>query len=204
MTTINDLIQQRAKLAAAADRVSAAMRDIERFGNEGAEYAGYAACWAAVMMATDIIKTGLSAVDKRASAGFELIDNAITQANRWLAAAKMPTIATKSELMKGVDSNLAGAAGFLRDVREARSYLKKAGAKPPAHLALVLDLATQMSEDMVLMLEAGQLQGRVVKTTRSNVAQVGTRLHAIKVKIARLDSQVQMLIAKKDLIERTA
>ena len=79
-----------------------------------------------------------------------------------------------------------------------------AGAKPPAHLALVLDLATQMSEDMVLMLEAGQLQGRVVKTTRSNVAQVGTRLHAIKVKIARLDSQVQMLIAKKDLIERTA
>jgi hypothetical protein len=204
MTTINDLIQQRAKLAAAANHISDAVRDIERFGKEGAEYAGYAACWAAVMMATGIIKTGLSAVDKRASEGFGLIDNAITQANRWLAAAKMPTIATKSDLMKGVNPNLAGAAGFLRDVREARSYLKKAGAKPPAHLALVLDLATQMSEDMILMLEAGQLQGRVVKNTRSNVAQVGTRLHAIKVKIARLDDQVRMLIEKRDLLERAA
>ena len=186
MTTINDLTQQRAKLAAAADCISASIRDIERFGKEGAEYPGYAVCWAAGMLATGIIKTGLSAVDKRASEGFGLIDNATTQANRWLAAAKMPTIATKS------------------DVRGARNDQQKAGAKPPVHLALVLDLATQMSEDMTLMLEAGQLQGRVVKNTGSNVAQVGARLHAIRIKSSRLDSQVQMLIAKRDLMERTA
>jgi len=204
MTTINDLIRQRAKLAAAADCINASMRDIQRFGKEGAEYAGYAACWAAVMMATGIIKTGLSAVDKRAAAGFNLIDNAIAQANKWLGTAKMPTIATKADVMKGVDPNLAGAAGFLRDVREARGYLKKAGAKPPAHLALVLDLATQMSEDTILMLQAGQLQGQVAKNTRTNLAQVGARLHAMNVKISRLDSQVQMLMAKRDLMERTA
>ena len=204
MTTINDLIRQRAKLAAAADCISDSMRDIERFGKEGSEAAGYAACWAAVMMATGIVKTGLCAVNKQAAAGFAFIDRGIEQANKWLGAAKMQTITTKSELMKGVDPNLAGAAGFLRDVREARSYLKKAGAKPPAHLALVLDLATQMSEDTILMLQAGQLSWQVAKYTRSNLAQVAIKLHAMKVKISRLDSQVQMLMAKRDLMERTA
>jgi hypothetical protein len=204
MTTINDLIRQRAKLATAADCIAGAMRDIERFGKEGSEAAGYAACWAAVMMATGIVKTGLSAVNKQAAAGFALIDNGIAQANKWLGAAKMPTITTKSELMKGVDPNLAGAAGFLRDVQQARGYLKKAGAKPPAHLALVLDLATQMSEDTILMLQAGQLAGQVSKNTRSNLTQVAARLHSMKVKISRLDSQVQMLMAKKELMDRTA
>lgn len=204
MTTINDLIRQRARLAAAADCIAHAMGDIERFGQEGAENAGYAACWAAVMMATGIVKTGLSAVDKRAAAGFAFIDSAIAQANKWLGAAKMRTITTRAELMKGVDPNLAGAAGLLRDVREARNYLKKAGAKPPAHLALVLDLATQMSEDTILMLQAGQLQGQVARNTRANLTQVAARLHVMKTKISRLDSQVQMLLAKKDLLERTA
>lgn len=204
MTTINDLIRQRARLAAAADCIAGTMRDIERFGKEGSEAAGYAACWAAVMMATGIVKTGLSTVNKQAAAGFAVIDNGIAQANKWLGAAKMPTLTTKAELMKGVDPNLAGAAGFLRDVQEARGYLKKAGAKPPAHLALVLDLATQMAEDTILMLQAGQLAAQVTKNTRANLTQVAARLHAMKVKIGRLDSQVQMLIAKKDLVDRTA
>ena len=204
MSTLNDLIRQRAKLAAAAADIAGAMRDIQGYGKEGSDAAGYAACWAAVMMATDIVKTGLSAVNKQAAAGFAAIDKGIAQANKYLGAARLHTITTKAEVMKGVDPNLAGAAGFLRDVTEARNFLKKAGAKPPAHLTLILDLATQMSEDTILMLQAGQLQGQVIRNTRSSLAQVAARLHAVRVKIMRLDNQVQMLMAQRDLLARIA
>lgn len=204
MATPLDLIQKRAALNNAANAIAAAMQDIQSAGREGSEAAGYAACWAAVMMATGIVKTGLTVSNKGAAAGFAAIDGAIANANKVLGALGMRTIATKGEAMKSLDPNLAGAAGFLRDVGEARRILKQAGANPPAHLKLLLDLATQMAEDTLLMLQAGQTQGDVHRNTRAAHHQAAARLHALRTKIMLLDNQISMLLAQRDVMQRTA
>lgn len=204
MTMFSELVQKRAQLAAAGDAIAAAVRDIQNAGREGADAAGYAACWAAVMMATGIVKTGLTVSNKAAAAGFGAIDSAISNANRVLAALKMPTIATKGDVMKAVDPNLQGAAGFIRSVNEARAFLKKAGVNPPPHVKLMLDLATQMAEDTLLMLQAGQMQADVSRNTQVAMRQAVTRLQAMRHKILLLDGQIAWALSQRDLYNRTA
>lgn len=204
MTMFSELVQRRARLAAAGDAIAGTLRDIQNAGREGSEAAGIAACWAAVMMATGIVKTGLSISNKTAAAGFGAIDSAISSANRVLTELQMPTIATKGDVMKAVDPNLQGAAGFIRSVNEARAFLKKAGANPPPHVKLMLDLATQMAEDTLLMLQAGQTQAVVNRNTQLAMRQVVTRLQAMRQKILLLDGQIAWLLSQHDLYKHTA
>jgi hypothetical protein len=152
---------QRARLMALQRDIESAMRDVDRFSKEGALYAGIAAGWAATLMVCDILKVGLSAMDRRAAVLFKAQDRQISNANKVLKTLGLPTLTSKEELMAGVDPNLQGAIKLTSEIREAQAFLKKQGAKAPKHIALLIDLGTVMADDTVLLIQAGQEQNHV-------------------------------------------
>jgi hypothetical protein len=187
MSVLMDLAEKRRRLAEASDLIEAAAKDVVGARNEGVTNAGYAAAWAAVLLATDIIKAGISAVDAQAAAAFSGLDKAIGAANRLLPLLRMAPIATMADVLKSVDPNVQGVAGFLIDLREAKALLARARISAPRDLGLVLTLATGMAEDTLLLLQAGQQQQAIASRSGAALAAMATRLRTIRVKLMELD-----------------
>lgn len=204
MTMFSELVQRRARLQVCADQIRSALDDMHAYREQGTTYAGYAGAWAAVMMATGILRTGLSTVDKRAALLFSAVDRGIDRADRAISFFTHHHRVTKSDLMASLDPNLRPAATFVKDVRDAQAVLGKVKVNPPKHLKLVLELALGMTEDTLLLLQAGQLQHQV--TAHANAAlRAGThRWRNILRTISLLDAQIADVLARRDLYNRTA
>lgn len=204
MTTIHALMQQRARLQLCADQIRAAIQDIEGFRKEGSDAAGYAAAWAAVMMATGILRTGLSAADRRAGLMFSALDKAVERADRVLKFFGGPQIGKKADLLASLDPNLRQVSTLTKDVREAQAFLRKHKVKPPKHLALVIDLALGMTDDTLLMLQAGELQSQVGQHTGAALNQSLAHLRRVNARLTQLDARILQAFDQRDLFNRTA
>jgi hypothetical protein len=180
---------QRARLMALQRDIESAMRDVDRFSKEGALYAGIAAGWAATLMVCDILKVGLSAMDRRAAVLFKAQDRQISNANKVLKTLGLPTLTSKEELMAGVDPNLQGAIKLTSEIREAQAFLKKQGAKAPKHIALLIDLGTVMADDTVLLIQAGQEQNHVRSNAENARNSMRSQLMRIRQRIEALDRE---------------
>ena len=180
---------QRARLMALQRDIESAMRDVDRFSKEGALYAGIAAGWAATLMVCDILKVGLSAMDRRAAVLFKAQDRQISNANKVLKTLGLPTLTSKEELMAGVDPNLQGAIKLTSEIREAQAILKKQGAKAPKHIALLIDLGTVMADDTVLLIQAGQEQNHVRSNAENARNSMRSQLMRIRQRIEALDRE---------------
>lgn len=184
---------QRARLMALQRDIESAMRDVDRFSKEGALYAGIAAGWAATLMVCDILKVGLSAMDRRAAVLFKAQDRQISNANKVLKTLGLPTLTRKEELMAGVDPNLQGAIKLTSEIREAQAFLKKQGAKAPKHIALLIDLGTVMADDTVLLIQAGQEQNHVRSNAENARNSMRSQLMRIRQRIEALDREFSRL-----------
>jgi hypothetical protein len=184
---------QRARLMALQRDIESAMRDVDRFSKEGALYAGIAAGWAATLMVCDILKVGLSAMDRRAAVLFKAQDRQISNANKVLKTLGLPTLTSKEELMAGVDPNLQGAIKLTSEIREAQAFLKKQGAKAPKHIALLIDLGTVMADDTVLLIQAGQEQNHVRSNAENARNSMRSQLMRIRQRIEALDREFSRL-----------
>lgn len=204
MTTIHDLFLQRNQLHQCAALMRESIQDIDTIQKEGTEAAGYAAAWAAVLMTTDILRIGLSAGDRRARLLFQGLDRAIARADKVLVAFGQKPTMKKSDLMASLDPELRGTGQFIKDVREAQGFLKGQGVKPPKQLKLVMDLAMAMTEDTLLMLNAGQLQKQVGEQARHGRMQAAMHLKRVLSRLAHVDAQILQAFDQRDLFNRTA
>ena len=204
MTNLSELIAKRQRLSEAMRAVKEAAYDVARYRDEALNHVAYAAMWAAVLMATDVVKSGLSAADKRAAFGFSMLDRAIAKANKVLPLLRMAPIATKADALRAVDPNLQGAASFLSEVREARSVLSKARINAPKELDLVLNISLGMAEDTLLLLQAGQQQTLVAQQSAAVSANIRVQLQRMQSAIARLDVAISEFIAQYERNRRIA
>jgi hypothetical protein len=191
---VTEFVARRRRLQEAIKLIEEDRKDMVRYGDEGRTYAAYAATWAAVLMACDIIKTGWSAADKKAAAGFGLIDGAVAKANQILAKLKLRTIATKDDALKGLNADLAKPAALLHDIRNAKAWLAKAKIEAPPNLGVVIDMCIGMAEDTFLMLQAGQTQQQVGLVNAAALASVDRRLRKLHDDLRRLDDRIGELL----------
>jgi hypothetical protein len=77
MTTINELVQQRARLQQCSALIKSSMGDIAAINRQGFTDATCAGARAAVMLVTGVLKIGPSAADNRAAIVFSGIDSAL-------------------------------------------------------------------------------------------------------------------------------
>jgi hypothetical protein len=141
------------------------------------------------LMVCDILKVGLSAMDRRAAVLFKAQDRQISNANKVLKTLGLPTLTSKEELMAGVDPNLQGAIKLTSEIREAQAFLKKQGAKAPKHIALLIDLGTVMADDTVLLIQAGQEQNHVRSNAENARNSMRSQLMRIRQRIEALDRE---------------
>lgn len=203
-TPLEAIRAQRGRLQALERDIESAMRDVNRFSQEGALYAGIAAGWAATLMVCDILKIGMSAFDRRAAVLFKAQDRQIGQANKVLKWLGMSTITTKEELMAGVDPNLQGVVKLTADIREAQAFLKDKGVKAPKEMKLLLDLGTAMADDTVLLIQAGQEQNHVRSNADKARSSMRAQLMRIRSRIRDLDTEFIRLMEAAQTLQRTA
>jgi hypothetical protein len=99
-----------------------------------------------------------------------------------------------ADVLRSVDPNHQGVAGFLIELREARALLARAEVTAPRDLDLVLTLATGMAEDTLLLLQAGQQQQAIASRSGGALAAIATRLRTIRQNIMELDMAVSGLM----------
>jgi hypothetical protein len=126
-----DLNGQRQRLRNLVADIESSMADVRGYAAQGERDAGYAVAWAATIMMTDILRIGLSAVDKRAKLLFQKQDEALAFAGKVLAAFGGKPLATKSDLLKGIDPSLKNAVKLTQGIRDAQAILKKANVQAP-------------------------------------------------------------------------
>ena len=203
-SAFRDLASQRHRLRGAAEDIQHAMQDVNRFQADASNYATIAAAWAATLMVADILKIGLSAMDRRARVLFAAQDRTIERANKALKLLGLRTMTTKADLMKTVDPNLQGAVKLMADIRAAREFLKKQGINAPKEMNLLLDLGTAMADDAVLIMQAGQLQRQARSNANAARNNMRNSLSRINQRIKIVDQELTRLIDRAMTLSRTA
>ena len=198
------LLAQRHRLRGVAEDVRRVMQDVGRFEAEGAHHANMAAVWAATLMVADILKIGLSAGDRRANVLFKAQDRAIEQANTVLKHLGLRTITTRGELLKTVDPNRRGAVNFVQHVREAQQFLKRHQAKAPKEIDLLLKIGIAMTEDSVLILQAGQTGQQVHAGAAAARASMLNNLSRVSQRILLIDQEITRMVDLAVRHQRTA
>jgi hypothetical protein len=195
---------QRELLALAVKDLAQTSSDVGGYGREGALFASYAACWAAALMVADIIKIGLKAGDRRARLLFDAQDQAVQRANKLIKAMGGRPLPQKADVLKSVDPQFNGVVGFLDDVKKSREFLKKHKAKEPKEVSLLLDLGIAMTEDSVLILDAGTQQQRSVQQAAAAQAQIRAKMARLQSKIAEFDREMTRMIERGQRLSNIA
>lgn len=198
------LLLQRGRLADVLREIDQASRDISGYDAEGARNANLAAGWAATLMVANILKTGLSAVDRRVALLFKVADRRIAKANQVMKILGGPTLATRKDVLKTVDPNLRGTVEMLDDVRKVRAFLKDNKVPTNKDVDLVLDIGITMAEDAALIMQAGQTRQAVHDSASAAQANLRRTLDRTKASIRRIDEEILRMMAKADIVSRTA
>lgn len=203
-SAFQDLAGQRERVREAAEDIRKAMADLNRFDADSAHYATIAAAWAATLMVADILKIGLSAGDRRAKLLFDAQDKAIERADKVLKFLGLGSIETKADLMKSLDQNLQSTAKMADDIRKSRAFLKEKGLKASKEVNLVLDLATAMTEDTLLLLQAQQAQQRAFSQSAGARSQMRSQLARLRNRMLLIDEQLTQQFERAEKAGRTA
>jgi hypothetical protein len=178
--------------------------DLRKSRNDMAFNCGMAAGWAAVLMTMDILKHGVSAADKRAAVAFSVIDKGIEQANKLLIAFDRAPIERKEDALKSLDPGLRKASDFVQQVNQARSLLKGLGLKEKDQLGLTLDIASDMAQDTLLLLNVGVEQQRLGSMNDSAMMAAAHRLSFVQESLRKLDAEIDNVLRRYDLVRTTA
>jgi hypothetical protein len=195
---------ERSRLQGVASDIRAAMKDVKRFGAEGARYAEMAAMWAATLMVAEICKLGLSAGDRRAKVLFNAQDRMFAQANKMLKFLGMATIATKDDVLKTLDPDLRSIDQMTGYVQTTREFLKKVGVNENKETRLVLDLVVAMTQDTLLIMQAMKLQQQVSGNATAAQVKMQQSLTKVTRKIMLIDSELTRMIERAQARMRTA
>jgi hypothetical protein len=199
--TVLSLLDDRQRLEVAERAIVAAIHDMDSAGRGAQFNAGCAASWAAVMMTADIIRAGLSAGIRVADAEFQAIDKGIERANIFLSYWGHQSVTTKADLLKSVDPEFRGTVEALENVNTAREAFNKIKFNPPPNIArplnLLLDLAISMTDDTILMLQAGKTGNRAQQTADRGIKNAQAQLQGIRKKIRRINDQIDIELNRK-------
>lgn len=201
---LDGMLAQRQRLRNAIEDIERSMADVQRYGAEGARYAGYAAAWGATLMLADIVKLGMSTANPQAKILFDAQDLALERANKLLdlIGMGMGTIATKDDLIKTVDPNLEGAFKLTQFVTSSQNVLAKLGVKIPKEWALLLNLATTMCDDTVFMINAGQAQQSVTGNVSHARAAMLQNLLKVKQRLKMVDGEIERVYQERSTPRR--
>ena len=201
---LSELHTQRMRLAGVVADIEASIKDVRGYAAQGQRDAGYAVAWAATLMVTDILRISLSASDKRAKLLFNAQDKALSRANQVLVAAGGRAMPTKSDLMKGVDTSLSGAAQMTKIIRDAQKFLKDAGVKVSKDTTLLVDLGTAMCDDTVLMLSAGLTSQNISNNAAHTQAVMWQHLQKVRRSLLIINSEFTRAFEEQERWSRTA
>jgi hypothetical protein len=204
MSSLKELAAKRFLLGEAVRMMTDAQRDMRRYQSEASLYCGYAAAWAAVLMTVEIVKIGLTASDSKAAAAFSVIDRSIDQANKLLIAFGHTPIQKKEQALESLDPSLRKVSAMTQTIQQARGVLKKLGVTEQKELALLLDLGVAMTDDTLLMLQAGLLDQKLFRSSQAAITRTGHQIELLKSKINRLDDQIQYLLYQRERFVSTA
>jgi hypothetical protein len=201
---VAELYQQRERLRKTAADIRQASQDISRFRSEGADYAAYAATCAAVIMVTDILKHSMSAMDRRAKLLFGAMDKNVATANKVLKAFGQRQITTREDLLRNLDPDLQKPRAMLKVVEQARAFLKKHEVRETKEVKLLLDLGVAMTEDSLLIMQAGNTQVHVNNAANSAQANVRRSLEKTLQNLILIDNELTRQFEQLETLSRTA
>lgn len=206
--SIATLMSDREKLETAAKAIDAAIHDMQAARADAQFNSGCAAAWAAVMMTCDIVRAGLSSAFRVADREFQAIDKGIALANHFLSFWGHTPIATKADLMATVDPEFRRTEDLLESVQAARQFLKKHRINPPPHAArqvnLILDLGVAMTEDTLLLMQAGNTGTRAAALADQGISAAQHRLRSIRTRINRINHQIMHELEMRERFATTA
>jgi hypothetical protein len=192
------------RLQGIAKDIRSVQQDLLRFDREGAENAAYAATWAATLMVADVLRRSICAMDRRAPILFSAFDRKVATANKLLKMLGLKTIATREEIMRDIDPNLKPVVEFTRDVQEAREMLYKYKIRAPKEVDLILDLAIDMANDSILIMQTMQTAQQTRDRTNYNLSQVNHHLERVNRRIRNIQVEINRFIEQAQIRTRTA
>jgi hypothetical protein len=201
---LDGLFAERNRLKALIADVESVRPDILRFEREGQAYVTAAVITAAVLMTVDILKVGLSAADRRAAFLFKKFDGGVDLLRSALGRVGVNVGATREDLMKQIATDFAGPARLTQEVRNARAFLKKHGAKETKTTKVLLDLGLVMTEDTLLLLSAASAQADVSRNASAGRAAQGLQLDRMKRQLLLMDAEITRAFEDAQQRSRTA
>lgn len=208
MPNLSEMMAKRDQLERSVKMMSEAQRDIASSGAEGAKYAGYAAAWAAVIMVTDILRDCISFDNPEAAAGFEGIDKAVEGANKVLTAFGKTPITRKEDLVNSLDPELRNVNTMSGYTGKALKWLlnnsKKISPTSKKQLGLVVTLATDMTQDTLLMLQAGEDQNRITAGTAAALSRGYLQIERVRLLLFKINDQITYYFEQSQTLAATA
>jgi hypothetical protein len=195
---------QRQRLVNLLADIESSIDDVRGYEAEGERYASYALAWASTIMLTDILRIGLSAVDRRAKLLFKAQDDALARASKFLQLLGLGALTTKADLMKAVDPSLGVAPKLTESVRDAQKLLKDAKVQAPKNVTLVLDLGTAICDDTVLMIDAGMTSQQVQNQSKHVQEMMRQTLQKIRKRLVLIEQEYTRVFEERQLRARTA
>jgi hypothetical protein len=200
---LQELLRQHARLMQAASDVDSALKDIRKYGEEGAKNAGIAAGWAATLMTLDIIRHATACVYRSAERQFAFQDKVVEEANKTLKRLGQRTIPTRGDVLSHLEDPTAQkVAEYARDVRVARETIKRLlKDKPPREVEMLVNMGLDMAEDSAMVLEAQSLQQRALSNSANAQAQALLQRERLRQHMQRIEERMALLI-NPDLWEK--
>jgi hypothetical protein len=196
--SLQELTMKRARLASIVDLMEQAQNDMNRAKDQGNFNSAMAMSWAAVLLAADLVKRGLSEANKQAALGFTVLDKGFAAADKLLVAFGRAPMAKKADALQSLDPNLRNVNAWVDQVSQVRGWLGKAGLKEDKHLGLVLDIVTDMTQDTLLMLQAGQDQTRNWNNATAAINRANQQIDKVQTSLKRLDAEIAKWLLEFD------
>jgi hypothetical protein len=193
------------RLTSARESVRAAIADMVRYGDEGAMAAGVATAMGAVLMTTDILREGLSALDARAAKAFEGIEKLkekFGEIEEAVSGTKR-LFPSRADILATVDERFVGIRDGAALVSDAKQLLAKAGITH-RQLSPLVDLAVVMAEDTALIMSAAQSQNDVREQTRLAVDRAVASLRGIEARLRITQEKLMETVRLAEMRERVA
>jgi hypothetical protein len=198
--SLQELTMKRDRLASILRGMEEAQREMNKAKDQGNFNSAMAMSWAAVLLAADIVKRGLSEGNKQAAFGFAAFDKGVAEADKLLVAFGRAPMAKKADALQSLDPNLRNVNGWVDQVSQVRGWLGKAGLKEDKHLALVLDIVTDMTQDTLLMLQAGQDQTRNWNNATMAISRASQQIDKVKLALRKLDGAIAKWLLEFDRV----
>jgi hypothetical protein len=193
---LQELLREHTRLMQAANDVDGALKDIKKYGDEGAKNAVIATAWAATLMTADIIRHATACVYRSAERQFAFQDKALEEANKTLKKLGRPTITTRDDVLSHLEDPTAKKiAEYARDVRVAREAIKHLRkGRPPREVEMLINIGLAMVEDTAMLLDAGSLQQRAVSTSTSAQVQALLLRDRLRQHMQRVEAQMALMM----------